>query len=222
MLCLCVSEWWRGEGLHFQAAACPSRNEADQKSSKAETTSSYRHAHTHRYTHIPSASYSRWNLLTGDSELLWCSVGGSTAAAATWHSIWRPESHDSSLRLSFCLVNNHLEMCCNEVNLRMAAEMKSCSKITPILSELNRWIGVACKKKATSLVIKILPFQLDAKNFTGTNYHWQDVPCWERISIQQQKSGLINDSWNSLQPPPHTHEERYSWQQNWKEMEQEK
>lgn len=48
------------------------------------------HAQSHTHTHTPLTSHSRRNLVTWGAEQFRCSVGGCSAAAATWQqNIWR-------------------------------------------------------------------------------------------------------------------------------------
>lgn len=88
-MCVCVCQNdGVVKGLHFQAAACPGRNEADRKGRRAQTAPS--HTRTEPHTHTPLTSHSRRNLVTWGVEQFRCSVGGCSAAAATWQqNIWR-------------------------------------------------------------------------------------------------------------------------------------
>lgn len=88
-MCVCVCQNdGVVKGLHFQAAACPGRNEADRKGRRAQTAPS--HTRTEPHTHTPLTSHSRRNLVTWGAEQFRCSVGGCSATAATWQqNIWR-------------------------------------------------------------------------------------------------------------------------------------
>lgn len=90
-MCVCVCQNdGVVKGLHFQAAACPGRNEADRKGRRAQTAPSHTRTEPHTHTHTPLTSHSRRNLVTWGAEQFRCSVGGCSAAAATWQqNIWR-------------------------------------------------------------------------------------------------------------------------------------